>query len=322
MAAYIGDLVEEIPFISPSTVNKTVNKIFSENSKIQGIVVVNNDVPISLITRTRFYEKLGTLYGYNLFMGRSIELMVEKEPLIVDYIQSITEVSKLAMVREEEAIYDYVIVTKENKYIGIVSIQRLLMKLVEVQVEFASFLNPLTRLPGNHIIDEKLAEILQQDQFGLLYFDLDHFKAYNDTYGFKRGDDLLQATAELLKRTVFKEGNFLGHIGGDDFIAVLHHYDFSSICLYIMQEFDQMIKEFYNFNHLSQQYVIAENRQGIKEKIALVSLSIAVVTNQNQSFETVEELVEYAATVKKSCKRVTGSCCVINNSYTLNKDKL
>lgn len=321
MAAYIGELVEEVPIISPSTINKTVNKLFSENSKIQGIVVVKKEVPIALITRTKFYEKLGTLYGYNLFMGRSIELMVEKEPLIVDYFQTITEVSKLAMEREEEARYDYVIVTKGNNYMGIVSIQRLLMKLVEVQVEFASYLNPLTRLPGNHIIEEKLAEILHQDQFSLLYFDLDHFKAYNDTYGFKRGDDLLQSIAELLKRTISKKGYFLGHIGGDDFIAVLNHYDFISICQHIIQEFEQIIKKFYHSNHLSQQFVFAENRQGIREKIALVSLSIAIVTNQSQSFETVEELVEYAAAVKKICKRVNGSCCVINNSYILDQNE-
>ncbi|MEH7253591.1 GGDEF domain-containing protein [Neobacillus niacini] len=311
--AYIGDLVEQVPCISQFEINSAVDKLFNENTRIQGIVVVNNEAPVSLISRTHFYQKLGTQYGYHLYMGRSIELLVNSDSLIVDYFQSITEVSKLAMEREEKNRYDYVIVTKENKYIGVVSIQRLLMKFVEVQVEFASFLNPLTRLPGNHTIEEKLREIIQQEKFSILYFDLDHFKAYNDTYGFKKGDNLLQSTAELLKREFTNKGSFLGHIGGDDFIAVVDHHDIRSICESLIHDFDQMINDFYTSNHLSQQYVIAENRQGVIEKISLVSLSLATVTNQDQAFESVEELVEYAAIVKRKCKGVSGSCYLINS---------
>lgn len=311
MAAYIGDIAEATPYISKNALSKTVDKLFSENTKIHGIVVVNNEVPIALITRTHFYQKMGTLYGYNLYMGRSIELIANKEPLIVDFFESITDVSKLAMERKEEELYDYVIVTKENKYFGVVSIQRLLMKLVEVQVEFASYLNPLTQLPGNHMIKGKLNEIIHQKQFSILYFDLDHFKAYNDTYGFKKGDDLLQSTADILKRAFVEKGFFLGHIGGDDFIGVLNHYDIRPICETIMKEFDEIIKLFYHSSHLSQQYVLAENRQGVINKIALVSLSIAVVTNQYQSIKSIEELVESAATLKKSCKMIKGSCCLI-----------
>lgn len=312
MTAYIGDIVEPIICISKHAFCRDVHKLFNENTRVQGIVVTDNEVPISLITRTSFYEKMGTLYGYNLYMGRSIELVVNNDPLIVDYFQTITEVSKLAMERQEEQRYDYVIVTRNHKYIGIVSIQSLLMKLVEVQVTFASFLNPLTTLPGNHIIEEQLHSIIQQDKFSILYFDLDNFKAYNDTYGFKKGDDLLQATAELLKREIVNRGYFLGHIGGDDFIAVINHYDLSSICEKIIEDFNEMIRYFYNMEHWVQQYIITENRQGIFEKINLVTLSIAIVTNEERPFENIEELVENAALVKKSCKKISESCYLIN----------
>lgn len=315
MVAYIGDIAEPVPCISQNVVNKVVDHMFKENTRIQGIVVVNEEMPVSLITRTHFYQTIGTLYGYNVFMERSVNLIINKEPLIVDYFQSITEVSKLAMERKEEERYDYVIVSKDYKYHGIVSIESLLLKLVEVQVELASYLNPLTSLPGNHIIEMKIKEIIVQESYSFLYFDLDHFKAYNDTYGFKKGDNLLQATAELLKNSFVQEGSFLGHIGGDDFIAILNHYDYLAICHKIMEEFDELVKQFYSTNHLLQKYVISENRQGVNEKTALVSLSIAIVTNQNRSFETVEELGEYAAIVKKQCKKVEGSCCLINMEH-------
>ncbi|MCM3767621.1 GGDEF domain-containing protein [Neobacillus niacini] len=313
MVAYVGDIVEQVPCVSLNELNSTVDKLFNENTRIQGVVVINNEVPVSLISKTFFYQKIGTQYGYHLYMGKSIELLVSKDSLMVDSFQSVTEVCKLAMEREEQNRYDYVIVTKENKYIGVVSIEKLLMKLVEVQVEFASFLNPLTRLPGNHSIEEKLKEIIRQEKFSILYFDLDHFKSYNDTYGFKKGDALLQSTAELLKRYYTNKGSFLGHIGGDDFIAVVDQHDILSDCESLIKDFEKTIQAFYSSSHLSQQYVIAENRQGIIEKIPLVSLSIAIVTNQNRTFKDVEELIEYAAAVKRMCKSERGSCYIINN---------
>lgn len=312
MAAQIGEIVELVPSISLQVKSREVDKIFSEHTNLQGIVVLNEIIPIGLITRAQFYQKIGTLYGYHLYMNKGIDLLPIKEPLIVDYFQPITEVSKLAMKRKEEDLYDYVIVTKEGKYVGIVSIQKLLMKLVEIQVEIASFLNPLTGLPGNHIIEAKLKEVLYQDRFSVLYFDLDNFKEYNDTYGFKRGDDLLQVTGELLKGNFNQEDTFLGHIGGDDFIAILNGFDYENCCERIIEEFSEKIISFYHPIHFSQKYIVAENRMGIKEKISIVSLSIAVVTNQSYQFRSIEELAEYAAVVKKRCKMAEGSTYCVN----------
>lgn len=317
MVAYIGDIVEHVPCVSSNELNSRVDKLFNENKSIQGIVVINNETPVSLISKSHFYQKIGTQYGYNLYMGKSIELIANTSSLIVDYFQSIAEVSKLAMEREEKDRYDYVIVSKEKKYIGVVSIEKLLLKLVEEQVEFASYLNPLTRLPGNHTIEEKLKEIVKQEQYSILYFDLDNFKAYNDTYGFRKGDNLLQSTAELLKQYYTNKGYFLGHIGGDDFIAVVDHYNITTDCESLLQAFEIMVKTFYSSTELTQQYIIAKNRKGIMEKVALVSLSIAIVTNQARAFLDIEDLVQYAAVVKRSCKSIEGNCYLINNEYLI-----
>lgn len=312
MASQVGEIVELVPSISLQVKSQEVDKIFSENNNLQGIVVLNDRMPIGLITRAQFYQKIGTLYGYHLYMNKAVNLLPIKEPLIVEYDQLITEVSKMAMGRKEEDLYDYVIITRENRFIGIVSIQRLLMKLVEIQVEMASFLNPLTGLPGNHMIEAKLKEVIQKDRFSVLYFDLDNFKEYNDTYGFKRGDDLLQSTGELLKKVLDQDDIFLGHIGGDDFIAILNHFDYELFCEKIIEEFNGMIISFYHPIHLAQQYIVTENRLGIKEKISIVSLSIAVVTSQVHPFKSIEEIAEFAAVVKKRCKMVKGSYYCVN----------
>ncbi|KAB2333058.1 GGDEF domain-containing protein [Bacillus mesophilum] len=308
MAVNIGSIAEKVPCISQYEKNLVVDQLFYNNSELQGIVVVNQEIPVGIITRTHFYQKIGTLYGYNLYMGRTVELLFKKDPLAVEYLDSITEVSKLAMQRKAEDLYDDVIVTNKGRFAGIVSIQKLLMKLVDVQVEFASFLNPLTRLPGNTTIEEKIKNSLAQSEFSIMYFDLDQFKAYNDTYGFKKGDQLLQSVAQLLKEHIQKDDHFLGHIGGDDFIAIIPHYCYKRLCDNLIKDFNILIKRFYSTEHLSQQYITTEDRQGVIRKFPLVSISIAIVTNKNKVYRSAEELVEIVTAVKKRCKEIKGSC--------------
>ena len=160
MLTNIGEIVKLMSYIDPYLKCKDVDKLFSDNPDMRCIVIVDQNKPIAQITRTHFYQKIGTLYGYNLYMGVECQLLAKTDCLIVDYKQPITEVSKLAMQRSEESLYDDVIVTKDGNFIGVVSIRAILMRFVEDQVEFASFLNPLSQLPGNHLIDKKLEETI------------------------------------------------------------------------------------------------------------------------------------------------------------------
>lgn len=310
----IGRIAKTVPYISPSVKNKEVDKLFTENPNLRGIVVVHHEKPVAQITRTHFYQKIGTLYGYNLYMGRESQMLAKTSPLIVDYSQPITEVSKLAMERQEEDLYDDVIVTKDEKFIGVVSIRALLMEFVEIQVQFASFLNPLSNLPGNHLIDQKLTETLHLEQYSVIYFDLDHFKAYNDLYGFNKGDKVLLHLTDILKRNVAQQGYFLGHIGGDDFMAILPQYEIDEICSNIIKDFDETIPNFYDVKHLQNPNFQIKGRSGNMEKFTIMSLSIAVLTNENQHFEKVEDLSDGVAAIKRNCKKVKGSCYLINRN--------
>lgn len=215
MASPVGEIAEMVPTVDIHTTNQQVDELFQKDKRCFGIVIVENDVPIGLVTRTNFYQKLGSLYGYNLYIGRSIALLMNKNILTVDYTASIIEVSQLAMKRKEEELYDYVILTKYGHYAGVVSISRLLLKFAEVQSQIASYLNPLTGLPGNKSIEKNLKSMLSKEKYSVLYIDLDHFKTYNDIYGFAKGDEMILATSSLLKKFVKKENGFLGHIGGE-----------------------------------------------------------------------------------------------------------
>lgn len=310
MFLQIGEITEQIPQISSHHKCEYVDQIFKSNPQLQGVAVTEEGYPVALIMRIRFYQQIGTLYGYTLYMGRLVELLMDKNPLVVDYKTPITEVSRLAMNRNEENLYDYVIVTHENQLFGAVSVRDLLLNFAEIQAVAASFLNPLTGLPGNLSINEWMVKSLLQEQFSVLYIDLDHFKAYNDTYGFKEGDRMIQATAEILKHAALRLEGFLGHIGGDDFIIFINNYEFEEGCRTIIAEFDTAVKGFYHAGHLAQKYVLTESRSGFIEEIPLVSLSIAVVTNRFRRFHSTQDISGEAARIKKRCKMITGSSCV------------
>lgn len=310
MFLQIGEIAEQIPEISPQSKCEYVEQIFKSHPQLQGVAVTENGIPTALIMRVRFYQQIGTLYGYTLYMGRPVSLIMDQKPLVVDYKTPITEVSKLAMNRSEENLYDYVIVTHEDKLFGAVSVRDLLLNFAEIQAVAASFLNPLTGLPGNLSINEWMVKSMLQEQFSVLYIDLDHFKAYNDTYGFKEGDRMIQATAEILKHSALKLGGFLGHIGGDDFIICINHYLYEECCKSIIEAFDQTLSTFYHESHLAQKFVLAENRSGVVEEIPLVSISIAVVTNRHRRFDSIEDLSGESARLKKKCKSIRGSSYV------------
>ncbi|WLR52081.1 GGDEF domain-containing protein [Bacillus tianshenii] len=310
----IGEIAERIPVLHPDMLSKDVDRLFKEREHLEGSVVLDEGVPIGLVTKVKFYQKISMKYGFDVFMGRPIQLLMEENPLIVQANTPITEVSAMAMNRPQDCLYDYVIVVKDKLFAGIVSIRTLLIKFAEIQTAVARTTNPLTGLPGNASITEALQTALMKPSYAILYLDLDRFKAYNDTYGFQQGDKLIQTTAAILKKHLNENnGDFIGHIGGDDFLAVLHHHDYQSICEGILEDFTLHLPSFYEEHDHRRGFVFTKDRNGIYCEIPLVSLSIAVVTNKYNTYKTVEEISEAAAHMKKICKQESKSCYYDNH---------
>ncbi|WP_162356554.1 GGDEF domain-containing protein [Metabacillus mangrovi] len=316
----IGDIAEDTPVITGDVKTQAAGNLFAEQPDAQGIVVLNGSKPAGLVMRSRYNLKLSAKYGYDLFMGRPIELIMDPCPLIVDSEDSLSEVSSLAMQRNQEHLYDYIIVTSSGNYSGIISIKNLLTKFAEVQANTATWTNPLTGLPGNVLIEQKLTETISSGlPYSLLYADIDRFKEYNDQFGFKLGDLLIKETANILTKytDISPAGpTFLGHIGGDDFVAVLPGYEFEQICNGILHEFTVVSQKYYTEEDWRKGYTIGLTRSNQIEKIPLVSLSIAIVTNQFTTFLTTGDLSQAAADAKKQCKSVPGSSWHIHSCFS------
>jgi len=200
---------------------------------------------------------------------------------------------------------DYVVKPFEPKEL----LARIRMILRRTQRDLEA--NPLTRLPGNvSIINELSRRLENKSLFAVCYLDLDKFKTYNDKYGFEHGDEVIRETARILIRTTQEVGNpddFVGHIGGDDFVIITTPNIVDNVCKRIIADFENKSPSFYNEMDRKKGYIIAHDRQGKEQKVPLLSISIGVVTNEYRKIEHMAQVGEIGAELKALAKSLERS---------------
>lgn len=170
--------------------------------------------------------------------------------------------------------------------------------------------NPTTRLPGTSIIEREIARRIKKgERFAACYSDLDDFKAYNDYYGYHYGDRLIKMTAEIVRDVVYgsAQNSFAGHIGGDDFVFIIPSNKIHQVCGRIIEIFDRMIVRRYKKEDLKRGCIVTENRKGKEETFPIMTLSIAVLVNQEGMFKHPGEISHMIADLKKYTKSLPGS---------------
>lgn len=306
---YIENICTATETIAPYSQVAAVFDEFKRDSSSFGKCVVEDGLVLGVVTKSRLVLQLSGRYGFSLNEKRPIASLMDCNFLAVDYQTPIDAVSQMAMSRPPEKLYDFIVVIKDNKYVGTVTIKDLLQKTTEIEVVNAKYQNPLSGLPGNLIIEQKMKQfILEENPYCVIYLDIDNFKAYNDVYGFENGDLIIKLLADLII-THMPSGQFAGHVGGDDFVIIMDNYEGASLCGMIISEFDKKVLQYYNPQDIQNRYIIAEDRHGTIEKFPLISLSIAGVTNKSHQFSNVYELTEELAKIKKKSKQQTGSSC-------------
>lgn len=312
----IGSIASsDTPVFQSDTLVGELVEMFNKNNKILGVPIVDEGVPVGIIMKTELFAALSHKYGFDLFHKRSLSYVMNSHFLAVDIKQSIDSVAKKALARNFSRLYDAFIITKENKYYGIVTVHALLERMTDLKVRYASQSNPLTGLPGNIGIRAFLEEEMKNNRdFACVYFDLDNFKAYNDTYGFSKGDEVIKKTAELIMETFSSSRiGYVGHIGGDDFIAVIQPEEIQELCVSFIGKFDAEVPAFYTDDDIKRGYIETVGRNNGKCAFPLISISLAVVTSLETSrCNSFLEIGKIAAEVKKKVKAITGSAFLIN----------
>lgn len=285
---------------------------FNTNHELTLIPIVDNQgIPLGIIHEHRLKAIIYSPFGQSLIKNSSsnfsfLETYIEKMP-IVDITMPLETMVELY------SLHDHapgVIVVESTKYLGYLSARVMIEAVHERNLIRARDQNPLSRLPGNFMINEYIATTFDSQQSAAFcYFDFDHFKPYNDHYGFRNGDRIIILFAELMQK-VLLNNYFIGHIGGDDFFAAtlitneLKFEEFSQLVQLLVQQFADKVREFYTPEDRQRESIIAEDRDGIIREFKLLRVSaVLVYKSSHSSITSPEHLQKIFALEKKNAKK-------------------
>ena len=305
----IGSLVIRPTTIAKHSMNcQQLSEIFKKTPYLDHAVILDAEEIVGLITRQQFNSETGGAFGYQLHQKKPVESICKHQPLIVEDKITIMTLAKLAMARFQDDLYDPVLVVDcENKFIGSVTMKQVITKAAQLEVRCAMSANPLTNLPGNEVIRHWIHDALLWPEYSIIYADLDHFKGYNDSYGFLMGDELLRFTAKVLSqwRDSLPDAT-LGHIGGDDFVIVSRGMVQESSLAALCKLYDEEKLDLFKARDVKRGFMEVIDRQGNPLKAPLVTMSLAVINSNNVWDDPHPALFsEVAASLNKKVKQMT-----------------
>ena len=233
-----------------------------------------------------------------------------KDEFTTNFIPIITLINKRQLKRQllnlKYGVDDYLIKPPDPLDL------RVRVEMAIKRAQYSFYATPLTGLPGGRIIEEELKDRLKKRiSFSFGYVDIDNFKFFNDVYGYIKGDSVIMQTAYILYTVIKRFGNkddFIGHIGGDDFVFITTPEEYKEICRNFILMFDRIISFHYSPEDRKQGFIITKDRTHKVKRISLMSVSIAVVNKRNPS-ESVNliEISERIAEIKRYLKSIPGS---------------
>jgi diguanylate cyclase (GGDEF)-like protein len=306
----LSALLNDQPAVARDTPTATVLEAFRRQANLNSLAVLDEQgQPCGIVHRHSLSDALLKPFATDLFARKPISRLMNDDFLAVEMSQSLQQVSRLITSRARQRIEEDFIITLNGSYLGLGRVIDVLKLITELKIQQARYANPLTLLPGNVPIQQCLTRLLQQGRESVIcYVDIDSFKPFNDIYGYGRGDEVLLCLAQCLNERVDPTRDFVGHIGGDDFLLVLGPEDWRKRLNQLLDDFQSQCRRFYRPEHLEAGCFIAPNRQGVRQEFPLLSLSIGVVHLHPEACAQLDasQLAEMASQAKHHAKNVPG----------------
>jgi diguanylate cyclase (GGDEF)-like protein len=314
-------LLTYIEPVHPDTSNDFIFNRFSDDAALRIIPVVKSGMPLGLINRYQFIDRFAKPFQRELLGRKPCSELVQSVPLMVEKNMPIEELSHFMAEADSRHFADGFIITEQGRYIGVASGQDLLRELTRMQLEAARYANPLTMLPGNVPINEHIERLLKANSpFVACYCDLDHFKPFNDTYSYRKGDEMIQLTGRLLGWACDPKLDFIGHIGGDDFILLMQSRDWKKRCEQALVAFEQAASLMFKEDHLKDGGYTSEARDGKICFHPLTTLSIGAVQATPGRFLSHHEVSARMTEAKKMAKKSPGSSLFVEQRKAMSSD--
>ncbi|MFO7704896.1 MAG: bifunctional diguanylate cyclase/phosphodiesterase [Halopseudomonas sp.] len=316
----LDSLLISVPGVHESETVSQVLARFQQQASLNSLAILNDAMePVGTVHCHSLSQTMLKPFASELYGRKPISRLMDRDYLVVDVQQSLERVSRLLTSRARQRIEEDFIILREGKYAGLGRVIDVLRHITELKIIQARHANPLTLLPGNIPIQECLARLLANAQEArLCYIDLDAFKPFNDIYGYGKGDEVLLGLAQILRTLCDPRCDFVGHIGGDDFMLVLRSADWRERLQRLEQRFQQLCCPFYRPEHVQDGGFSAPDRHGQWRHHGLLQLSVGVLIlpAKGHGIRDPAQLAEMASHAKHEAKRVPGFSVVCENLET------
>lgn len=303
-----------VPPVPPDMKVGDVVELLRECPDYLTLAVVKDGRPVGVVRREPLFALLTKPLHPEIYNKKPISSLMEPLTLTIDAQLRLEQVSRLVTQKSRPRLTEEFVITKEGRYHGLGQTIDLLRQITEQQLQAAKHSNPLTLLPGNGAVRSCIDRLIDsQRRFMVCYFDLDGFKPYNDVYGYAQGDQVILHLATALKNTFSARLDFVGHVGGDDFLVVMRSADWRDRVMKVIDQFGARLGDFYSAEHAAQGYITAADRDGNMRQFPLLTLSVAALDSATLGADSADAIAHMLAHVKKMSKQRCGNSFVLRS---------
>jgi diguanylate cyclase (GGDEF)-like protein len=307
-----GHLVLPIPGIPSSMQIAEVVEMFREQPAWTALAVLEGEQPIGLVHRDELLIFLSRPLHPEVYNRKPVSSVMNRNAVQIDARARLEQISRLVTARTTARQRDDFIVTRNGRYLGLGRTIDLLRQITAQQIQAARHSNPLTGLPGNREIETHISQWLAcRRAFVACHLDLDHFKAFNDAYGYARGDQVLLHVAQVISRAARPRVDFVGHVGGDDFVFLMRSQDWSLRLMSIVEEFQASLVNFHSMEHRQADGLNGTDRDGMERRFPLLSASIAAFEIEARQRVTAQDVADRLRETKRAAKAKPGCSCML-----------
>ncbi len=295
------------PTVTLRSTNDELAALFLGGPDLHAIALLEGERPVGLINRARFMNEYSKLYYREVWGRKPCAAHANMEPRLIEKNHSIDQLLGILTSTDQRYLSDGFIITDNGQYVGLGTGDQLVRSVTETRIEAARHANPLTFLPGNIPISLHIERLLKkQVNFIACYADLNNFKTFNDHYGYWRGDEMIRLLAKVCMEQCDSQRDFLGHVGGDDFILLLQSPNWRQRCERVVADFDRHALMMFDEKARSAGGIEAEDRQGVVRFFPCTTLSIGAVVIDGSRFTRPDQVANLAALAKHDAKRSGG----------------
>ena len=299
-----GKLVISAPTVQRTARNNDILDLLTQHPDLHAIAIVEDDIPIGLINRRSFVNAYALPYHREVFGKKSCVAFANMSPSIIEKGSTMEELAQLLTGQDQRYLSDGLVIVEHDRYVGLATGEDLVRAVTEVRIEAARYANPLTFLPGNIPIDAHIKRLVERGaSFHACYCDLNSFKPFNDQYGYWKGDEMLKLTAAILSDACDPRTDFLGHVGGDDFLILFQSEDWEARTRTAIARFNASAQQLYSPTDFDAGGIHSEDRHGSPRFYGFVTIAVGVVSVESSLDTDSDAIATLAAAAKREAKK-------------------